>query len=103
MTEEGVFQKIYRAVKKIPKGKITTYGAVAKKAGTSPRVVGWALHQNPDPGTIPCHRVVNREGRLAPHFGLGGWREQKRKLLDEGVEFKDEMHINLEKFLISNF
>jgi len=51
-----IFERIYEEVKKIPKGEVATYGAIAKKAGTTPRVVGFALHKNPDPKNIPCHR-----------------------------------------------
>ena len=60
----NVFDRIYRIVSRIPKGYVTTYGQVACLAG-NPRwaVVGFALHVNPDPERIPCHRVVNRFGR----------------------------------------
>ena len=96
------YTKIYEVVKMIPKGKVVTYGMLARQVGTSPRVVGNALHQNPDAKTIPCHRVVDRNGRLAENYAFGGWREQKRKLLKEGVKFKDKDHVDLKKFLISN-
>ncbi len=52
-----VFDRIYKEVKKIPKGEVAAYGEIARKVGTTPRVVGFALHQNPDPKNIPCHRV----------------------------------------------
>lgn len=86
---------IFNIVIHIPKGKVTTYGAIAKKVGVSPRVVGWALHRNPDPANIPCHRVVDRNGRVAESYAFGGAEEQKRKLLVEGVEFRDEKHVDL--------
>ena len=70
----SVFEKIYEVVKTIPKGKVATYGQVAFLAGNPrwARVVGYALHNNPSPKTIPCHRVVNREGKVAEAFVFGG-------------------------------
>jgi methylated-DNA-protein-cysteine methyltransferase-like protein len=92
-------EKVYQLTRQIPKGKVVTYGQVAKKIGKpkAARAVGNAVHRNPDPKTIPCHRVVNRDGRLAPNFAGNGWQEQKRRLLKEGVKFKDQMHVDLTK------
>ena len=69
-----IFEKIYAVVRKIPKGKVATYGQVAAAAGNPhwSQVVGYALHANPDPATIKCHRVVNRFGGLSPAFAFGG-------------------------------
>ncbi len=99
-----MFEKIYTIVRNIPKGKVTTYGDVAFVLSSQlgfpsrrlARVVGYALHANKDAKT-PCHRVVNREGRLAPNFAFDGWREQKRRLVAEGVMFVDKTHVDLEK------
>ncbi len=60
------------------------------------RQVGWALHQNKSLD-VPCHRVVDRNGRLAPNFAFDGWKEQRKRLEQEGVEFVDEMHVDLIK------
>ncbi len=92
-------EKVYELTKQIPIGKVATYGEIAKKLGKpgAVRAVGNALHHNPDPKTIPCHRVVNREGKLAPNFAGKSWLEQKRRLLREGVEFRDERYVDLEK------
>lgn len=92
--DSGLFKQVYDLVKKIPKGRVTTYGRIGKTIGVDPRVVGWALHGNRDPG-CPCHRVVNKEGRLAPGYAFGGPGVQKQKLLTEGVKFKDEVHVDL--------
>ena len=62
----------------IPRGKVTTYGVIAKKLGMSPRVVGYVLHLNPDGSKTPCHRVVNRNGRIAPGYAFGGKYEQRK-------------------------
>jgi methylated-DNA-protein-cysteine methyltransferase-like protein len=81
-------EKIYRIVRQIPKGKVLTYGDVARLAGIrSPRVVGLFLHRNPDPVAIPCHRVVNRIGAVSPNYAFGGANAQKQKLLAEGAGF----------------
>mgnify|MGYP003950412403 CR=1 FL=1 len=96
------FEPVYTLVSNIPKGKVTTYGDIAKKLHMSPRVVGYALHKNPYEGEIPCHRVVNREGRIAPNFAFGGLGIQKKLLEAEGVNFKDDKHVDLAKYFVSN-
>ena len=94
-------EKVYSLVKQIPEGKVTTYGALGKKLGMSPRVVGLALHLNPYEGEVPCHRVVNRNGRIAPNFAFGGNGIQKKLLEVEGVKFKNDTHVKKE-FIIQN-
>jgi methylated-DNA-protein-cysteine methyltransferase related protein len=80
------FKRIYAVVRAIPRGKVVTYGDVARRAQIkSPRLVGRALHANPDPKTIPCHRVVFADGRLSPAFAFGGIAEQARRLKKDGV------------------
>ena len=66
------YERVYKAVALIPKGKVATYGQIALLAGSprASRVVGYALHVNPMPGVIPCPRVVNREGRLLEGEGV---------------------------------
>lgn len=87
------FEKVYEVVRKIPVGKVMTYGQIADLLGTKDaRRVGHALHANHDPG-VPCHRVVNKDGRLAPGYAFGGPNEQRSRLLAEGVGFKDENHV----------
>lgn len=99
-TDKNFREQVFEIVKKIPKGKVTTYGQIALMLGKTRggREVGWMLHSN-ERSDVPCHRVVDRNGRLAPNFAFDGWREQKRRLEDEGVKFIDEMHVNLRKFL----
>ncbi len=94
------FDRVYEYVARVPRGKVVTYGQVAAAIGAPrcARQVGWALHVNPQPGIIPCHRVVNREGRLAPAFAFGGTDAQARLLEAEGVEVRDGF-VNLEKYL----
>ena len=94
------FKKIYDFVCQIPKGKVATYGQVARMAGNPrwARVVGYALHVNPAPGIIPCHRVVNREGRVAEAFAFGGGATQRKMLEEEGVVFENDGSIDFEKY-----
>lgn len=93
------FNRVYEIVKKVPSGKVTTYGAVARLAGSprASRQVGWALHNNPQPGIIPCHRVVFRDGSLTSGFAFGGMEIQKAMLLSEGVEFTEEYTVDMAK------
>ena len=90
------FERVYAAVRLIPRGSVATYGQIARAIGNPrlSRVVGYALHVNPEPGVIPCHRVVNHAGRIAP-----GWSEQADLLRAEGVAFKDETHVDLRQSL----
>ncbi len=83
--------RIYEAVKKIPKGRVATYGQVAEMAGNKKmcRAVGNALHKNPQPDKIPCYRVVNARGELSGAFAFGGQMEQQRLLEADGVEVID--------------
>ena len=94
------FDRVYAYVRTVPCGKVVTYGQVAAAIGAPrcARQVGWALHVNPEPGVIPCHRVVNREGRLAPAFAFGGEEVQARLLEEEGVIVTDG-YVDLEKYL----
>ncbi len=84
----NTFQEIYKLVAKIPEGKVTTYGIIAKKLGISnPRVVGYALHANKNSDEVPCHRVVSANGELAKGYAFGGLGIQKQLLVHEGIKF----------------
>lgn len=97
---ENTFTKIYNAVKKIPRGRVATYGQIAAMAGNPrwSRVVGYALHVNPDPANIPCHRVVNRLGEVSSAFAFGGENMQRELLLKEGVGFLEDGRVDLERY-----
>jgi methylated-DNA-protein-cysteine methyltransferase-like protein len=96
---DNFFKKVHKLVAEIPEGKVATYGQIAQMLGTKDaRKVGWALHGNTDP-KIPCHRVVNKEGGVAENYAFGGYKEQKMMLMEEGVSFVDETHVDLEKCL----
>lgn len=92
-------KRIYEAVKKIPKGKVATYGQVAEMAGDKKmaRAVGNALHKNPDPEGIPCYRVVNAKGELAGEFAFGGSGAQAKLLRKDGIEVNNGV-VDLKKY-----
>ncbi len=92
-----IYEKVYNLVQKVPKGKVTTYGQIGIKLSISPRYVGRILHENPDESSTPCHRVVNRDGRIAPGFAFGGIGEQRKRLEKEGIKFRDETHVEMKK------
>lgn len=97
------FKRVYEYLKKVPKGKVVTYGQIARGIGAPrcARQVGFALHCNPQPYEIPCHRVVNRFGGLAPAFAFGGLEIQKRLLEEEGVVVQDDA-VDLTKYRFFN-
>ena len=88
---------VYEVVRQIPTGRVATYGQVARMAGRprNARFVGFALHANPEPGHIPCHRVVFKDGSLAPGFAFGGEDEQRRLLEREGVGFRPNGRVDM--------
>ena len=99
--QNNFHNKVYSIVCKIPKGKVATYGQIAALCGApkASRVVGSALHRNPEPVKIPCHRVVNRFGRLSPEFAFGGKDVQKSLLEAEGVKVGDDYTVDLTEYL----
>ncbi len=83
-------EKIYKITAKIPKGKVATYGQLAKMAGNSKaaRAVGACMRINKDTEAVPCHRVVASNGDLTGYAFGKGVATKKEKLLKEGVMFK---------------
>ena len=95
--EARVFQaEVLNIVSQIPRGKVTTYGNVAALAGwpSHSRMVGRTLRYTPGAELLPCHRVVNKEGRTAP-----GWIEHRHLLEAEGVRFKCNGHVDMQRHL----
>lgn len=94
--QNNSFDRIYQVVQKIPQGKVMTYGQVARIANVAtPRVVGFALHVNPNESQTPCHRVVFADGSLTPGYAFGGQDVQKDKLMKEGVKFLQNGKVDL--------
>lgn len=96
------FQKsVWEALKEIPRGRVTTYGEIAKFIGkpNATRAVGSAVGKNPNAPTIPCHRVVPINGKIGKYSGLDG-KETKIKLLEsEGVFVQNEKVLDFEERL----
>lgn len=87
--KESFFEQVYDLVTQIPFGQVASYGQIAKLLNrpNHSRQVGFALHANPDPANIPCHRVVNRKGQITSGFAFGGANEHRKRLEAEGVVF----------------
>jgi methylated-DNA-protein-cysteine methyltransferase-like protein len=87
--------RVFKYLQSLPKGKMTTYGAIAKKFGIpNPRNVGWILQQNNDPDKVPCYKVVRADGRLANGYKFGGPSAQKKRLLSDGVDFQTSIQVS---------
>ena len=97
----NTFEHIYLVVRSIPRGKVASYGQVARLAGNPrmSRVVGYALHVNPDPENIPCYRVVNRFGEVSSAFAFGGGNRQRELLEADGVQFNADGRVRKEYFI----
>lgn len=82
---------VYKICSAIPKGKVATYGQIAKLAGKpkASRAVGVFMKNNPDAPIVPCHRVVASDGSLTGYSGAGGIIQKKKMLIEEGVVFKN--------------
>lgn len=94
------FADTYEAVKQIPRGRVATYGQIARLCGNArmAQQVGWALHQNPEEGAIPCHRVLNRFGGCCEGFAFGGLDAQRLLLEAEGVVFGGDGKVDLKLY-----
>ena len=89
-------QKVYSLTKKIPKGKVTTYGILAKKLKSSPRAVGQALKCNPYAPKVPCHRVIKSDGSIGGYSGSDpkNIKKKVRILRKEGIIMDKEKILN---------
>lgn len=98
---EKFFDKVYEIVARIPEGKVSTYGQIAAILSNyrNARVVGWAMRAVPEHLKLPCHRVVNKTGTLAPSYVFGDIDLQRAMLEKEGITFLDNGRINMRKHL----
>ncbi|HZP13289.1 MAG TPA: MGMT family protein [Nevskiaceae bacterium] len=85
----ATYERIWAVVRRIPKGRVATYGQIATMAGFAkqPRLAGYAMHNIPDGEALAWHRVINAQGRISFPKGGAKYREQKRRLEAEGVVF----------------
>lgn len=91
-------QRIYEAARQVPRGRVASYGQIAAMAGNprGARAVGWALHNNPEPNGIPCHRVVFKDGSVCTGYAFGGPEVQRGLLEAEGVQFLSDGRVDMD-------
>ena len=94
----SMISKAYALLKKVPSGKVTTYGALAKASGLHPRTIGMLMRSNEDPVNIPCYKVVRSDGSLGGYSGAGGTRKKIALLAKDGIAVKNG-RIDLKKHL----
>jgi methylated-DNA-protein-cysteine methyltransferase-like protein len=100
-TTNTFFNLVWGVAARIPRGKVTTYGAIARTLGSpgAARTVGWAMRAAPAGSQLPCHRVVNATGALSPEDAFGGAGIQQSLLESEGVTFDTQGRVNLKRHL----
>ena len=99
-SSDGFFDRVHALVRRIPRGKVATYGQIAELLGAprAARIVGWAMHGNPHGSRVPCHRVVQRGGSLSPNYCIGDPDRQRRLLTREGVGFCLDGRIEMARY-----
>ena len=105
MDSKDFFQKVYKVVKMIPSGRVSTYGLIAKYLGStkSSRVVGYAMNASHQNSEIPAHRVVNRVGLLSGKHHFSGTTLMKDLLESEGVKIQNDRVVNFKKVVWDPF
>ena len=94
------FDKVYKVVRKVPFGRVTSYGSIANYLGDprGARVVGWAMNNSNNLKNFPAHRVVNRNGLLTGNNHFKGTNLMEQLLINEGIKIKNDQIINFDKF-----
>ena len=95
-------RRVYAIVRKVPRGRVITYGAIAQLLGDprKARQVGWAMAATPDSGrAIPAHRVINARGEVSGYGAFGGAERRRKRLEAEGVAFDANGRVDLERYL----
>ncbi len=102
--EKSFFQQVYDVVKKIPRGKVATFGQLVKILGVPKPClqVRWALHNNPINSKVPCHRIVNKNGGLFTDNTFGGQEKQRQILECEGLVFNELGRVSLAKYCVKD-
>jgi O-6-methylguanine DNA methyltransferase len=102
MRESGaLFDRVWAIAARIPRGKVTTYGAIARALGSpgAARTVGWAMRATPAGSGVACHRVVNARGELSPQDVFGGPDVQRSLLESEGITFDGQGRVDMKRHL----
>ena len=97
---DSFFERVYDVVRLIPKGRVTSYGAIAKYLGAarSARMVGWAMNSSHGQDDVPAHRVLNRKGLLTGKFHFDGTNLMQQLLENEGIPIQNNQVVNFEKY-----
>lgn len=100
-TKSDFFQRVYGVVRRIPYGRVTTYGAIARAVGSpqSSRTVGYAMNASHSFPDVPAHRVVNRSGMLTGKHHFAGSNTMQRLLEQEGVEVREDRVVQFDQLL----
>lgn len=98
--QDNFRDRVWAFVRSVPEGRVVTYGQIAALLGFpfAARAVGSVLHHTPASANVPCQRVVNRWGRLAPVYGWGGMEQHRSELEAEGVEVRPDFTVSLEQY-----
>ena len=97
MEETHYFDLVYDVTRLIPKGRVTTYGAIADYLALgSARMVGWALNQLPKNNDVPAHRVINRKGELSGKLQFPSPTTMEERLVAEGIEVRDDKVVHFD-------
>lgn len=100
VADDSFFETVYDMVRQVPEGTVATYGQIARLVGAprKARFVGFAMHASPGmAGGVPCHRIVFKDGSLAPGFAFGGPDVQRAMLEGEGVTFLKNGKVDMER------
>jgi methylated-DNA-protein-cysteine methyltransferase related protein len=94
------YSRIYKTVKRIPRGRVATYGQIATLAGLDghARQVGYALHSLPDRSDVPWHRVINAKGEISPRSAGDSHELQRMLLEEEGIVFSMDGRVDLKRY-----
>ena len=104
--DEGFFTRVYEAVRQVPSGRVTSYGAVAAAVGApgASRMVGWAMNKSfSQSGFVPAHRVVNRNGMLTGKHAFPNADTMQELLESEGVEVEEDVVVNFKEVFWDDF
>jgi alkylated DNA nucleotide flippase Atl1 len=97
--EDSLYARIYAEVCRIPRGRISTYGRIAKAVGgCSARQVGYAMAALPDGSRVPWHRVINQKGEISARKRGSGSEDQRVRLLTEGIPFDPKGGVDLQRY-----
>ncbi|MCX6063936.1 MAG: methylated-DNA--[protein]-cysteine S-methyltransferase [Caldiserica bacterium] len=101
MATDSLFERVWKVAARVPRGRVTTYGAIARALGSpgAARTVGWAMRAAPARLKLPCHRVITATGELSPEDVFGGPGVQRLLLEDEGVAFNAQGGVDMKRHL----